>query len=280
MILEKIKNLLNPLLAGIKKSDLRVTVLTGAGISAESGIPTFRGPEGYWTVGSHEYHPQEMATYAMFARHPLEVWGWYFYRRGVCRQASPNPAHTALAELERHFGDRFLLITQNVDGLHLRAGITGPRTYQIHGNIDYFRCSGECTDQLYRLPDDMILPDRESTLDKCTFDSLKCPVCGRLARPHVLWFDEYYDESRYKFESSLRAAEVTDLLMVIGTSASTNLPVQVGYRVASKGGILVDINPERNAFSDLAEQGGNGFHLKGRAAETVPAFVQALKAFS
>ncbi len=277
---EKIHELLVPLLSGIKMPDWRLTALTGAGISAESGIPTFRGPEGYWTVGSREYHPQEMATYAMFTRHPFEVWCWYLYRRGVCRNAEPNAAHIALARLERHFGDRFLLVTQNVDGLHLRAGSSENRTYQIHGNIDYFRCSNECTDILYRLDDHYVLPDKKSILDEKTFESLKCPECGRIGRPHVLWFDEYYDEAKYKFESSIRAAGSTDLLLVIGTSASTNLPVQIGYKVASKGGILVDINPETNAFSSLAEQSGNGFHLKGTAASTVPILSQVLETLS
>src|SRR5688500_3238942 len=91
----------------------RVVVLTGAGISAESGIPTFRGKEGYWTVGSREYHPQELATHEAYAQMPLEVWAWYLYRRGVCRAAGPNAAHTSLVALERALGDRFALVTQN-----------------------------------------------------------------------------------------------------------------------------------------------------------------------
>ncbi len=101
----------------------RLTVMTGAGISAESGIPTFRGPEGYWTVGSRSYHPQEMATFAMFRRRPDDVWQWYLHRATVCHQAEPNTGHIAIVALETLFGDRFTLITQNVDGLHLRAAI-------------------------------------------------------------------------------------------------------------------------------------------------------------
>ena len=117
-----------------------VTVLTGAGISAESGIPTFRGPEGYWTVGSAEYHPQEMATVRMFEQAPDDVWAWYLYRLGVCRRAQPNAGHLALVEMEALLGDRFTLITQNVDGLHLQAGNSPQRTFQIHGNISFMRC--------------------------------------------------------------------------------------------------------------------------------------------
>ena len=107
-----------------KDSRGNITVLTGAGISAESGIPTFRGRDGYWTIGSKEYHPQEMATFHMFTRRPLDVWAWYLYRKTVCAEAVPNAGHRALVELETLFLDRFCLITQNVDGLHLRAGNT------------------------------------------------------------------------------------------------------------------------------------------------------------
>ncbi len=137
----------------IVQSKGRITVLTGAGISAESGIPTFRGPEGYWTIGSAEYHPQEMATLAMYKQQPLEVWKWYCYRRSICLNASPNTGHAALVELENRIGDRFTLITQNVDGLHLAAGNSRQRTYQIHGNINFMRCSYECTGTIYPIPE-------------------------------------------------------------------------------------------------------------------------------
>jgi NAD-dependent SIR2 family protein deacetylase len=122
----------------------RITVMTGAGISAESGIPTFRGPEGYWTVGSKEYHPQEMATCTMFRQYPEQVWAWYLYRLGVCRRAHPNEGHRALVRLEKLFAERFTLTTQNVDGLHLRAGSSPERTFQIHGNIFFMRCADGC----------------------------------------------------------------------------------------------------------------------------------------
>ena len=117
----------------------RLVFLTGAGISAESGIPTFRGKEGYWTIGSKVYQPQEMATWSNFSQMPAEVWRWYLYRRAICHQAKPNPAHLALADLEARLQSDFTLVTQNVDGLHLRAGNSFDRTYQIHGNIDYMR---------------------------------------------------------------------------------------------------------------------------------------------
>src|SRR5687767_24974 len=117
----------------------KVVVLTGAGVSAESGIPTFRGKEGYWTVGSREYHPQELATHEAFTQMPWDVWAWYLYRRAVCRAASPNAAHEACVRWDAALGARFALITQNVDGLHRRAGSPAERTFPIHGDIGLMR---------------------------------------------------------------------------------------------------------------------------------------------
>src|SRR5512132_2443101 len=133
------------ILADIRRERGRVVALTGAGISAESGIPTFRGSEGYWVVGSRNYMPQEMATHEMFVRAPDEVWRWYLYRFGICKDAAPNAGHHALVELDRALGDRFHLVTQNIDGLHLRAGATPERTSCIHGDAAFVRCVDACT---------------------------------------------------------------------------------------------------------------------------------------
>jgi len=256
-----------------------VMILTGAGISAESGVPTFRGAEGYWRVGSRNYHPQEMATHEAFVEMPDEVWAWYLYRRSVCRAASPNAAHEALVALERALGDRFLLVTQNVDGLHLRAGQTLARTYQIHGNIDFMRCADECADAIDRVPEAI---DREWAKGRAIGDAeralLQCGRCGGRARPHVLWFDETYDEPRYRFESSIRAARATSLLVVVGTSGATNLPMQIGSIVARRGVPILDVNPEENPFTNLARSTPRGAWLAGAAAKTVPAIVERLAA--
>ena len=122
----------------------RVLVLTGAGISAESGIPTFRGREGYWVVGSRNYMPAEMATHEMFEAAPEDVWRWYLSRFGAVRGAEPNAGHHAIAALERALGDRFTLVTQNIDGLHRRAGSSEARTYCIHGEAAFVRCAAGC----------------------------------------------------------------------------------------------------------------------------------------
>jgi NAD-dependent protein deacetylases, SIR2 family len=161
----------------------RLTVMSGAGISAESGIPTFRGTEGYWTVGSRVYHPQEMATRAMFDRSPREVWRWYLYRMGVCRQAAPNAGHRAVVDLERLLGERFTLITQNVDGLHLRAGSSPGRALQIHGNVFFMRCAGECSTAVFPLPADVPAKEPDEPLTDAEAARLVCPRCGGLARP-------------------------------------------------------------------------------------------------
>ena len=253
----------------------RVVVLTGAGISAESGIPTFRGKEGYWTVGSREYQPQQLATWDTFSRDPELVWPWYLYRRRLCRSAQPNAGHEAVVRLERGLGDRFTLVTQNVDGLHLRAGNTPARTYEIHGNIDFIRCSRACGAPRQPLPDGLGSDSRGVPLTDAERTALHCTRCGAWNRPHVLWFDECYDEETYRFESSLRVTAEADLLLVVGTSGATNLPMQMGRLAAQRGTALVDVNPDDNPFADLARRAG-GAAVRGGAGEHLPAIAARL----
>ncbi len=248
-----------------------VVFLTGAGISAESGIPTFRGKEGYWQVGSRNYHPQEMATHAAFVQMPDEVWAWYLYRRSVCQAAEPNSAHRAVAELEAQLGDGFVLVTQNVDGLHLRAGNSRERTYQIHGNIDFMRCADECSTTLLAMPEDIDLQwEKGRAVGEAERALLRCPRCGARSRPHVLWFDECYDEERFRFESSIAAAASARLLVVVGTAGQTNLPLQVGALVTRRGAPMVVVNPEPSPFTEFASANPRGLFLEGTAGELVP----------
>ena len=252
--------------------------LTGAGISAESGIPTFRGEEGYWKVGSKNYHPQDMATFAAFRAMPDEVWAWYLYRRSVCRAAGPNASHHALADLETKLGDRFLLVTQNVDGLHLQAGNSYARTYQIHGNIDYMRPvrGGPPVP----LPD-AIASDWPATRKLSADEVELLRIDGEPARPHVLWFDETYDEANFRFESSIAAAIAAPLVVIVGTTGATNLPMQIGMLAARRGTPMIVINPEPNPFSNMVEQTGAGVFLQGTAGEHVPAVAASIaSAFS
>jgi NAD-dependent protein deacetylase/lipoamidase len=248
----------------------RVIVLTGAGVSAESGIPTFRGAEGYWTVGSRHFRPMEMATFAAFERQPGEVWAWYLYRRGVCHAAQPNKAHLALVNLEERLGDRFLLLTQNVDGLHFRAGSSHERTLQVHGNLDSMRCSGECTLDIVRVPERFgARPGGEPLTDE-EIAVLTCGRCGAWMRPHVLWFDETYDELRYHFETALQAASDAALLVVVGTSGTTTLPVLAASVATGRGTPFIDVDPEPNTFADLAIMCPVGAFVQGRATEVLP----------
>ncbi len=254
-----------------------ITVLTGAGISAESGIPTFRGPEGYWTVGSAVYHPQEMATFAMFEKDPEAVWAWYLYRMGVCRQALPNRGHLALVGMEGLLGDRYALVTQNVDGLHRRAGSAPERMYEIHGNLDQVRCSASCTQKLAPLPPLVSAKARGDGLLPAEVDHLHCAACGAWLRPHVLWFDECYDEAYFRYETVMALAQQTDLLLIVGTSGATNLPAQVAMTVAQHRGTLVDVNIERDAFSRLADSSPGGGFIQAASGRVLPEILNRLE---
>ncbi len=272
MLTEKIQNRLKQIAA----RNQRFTVLTGAGISAESGIPTFRGPEGYWTIGSRVYHPQQMATYHMFTQKPDEVWKWYLYRRGVCRRARPNAGHLALAAIERALANRFGLITQNVDGLHLRAGNSRQRTFQIHGNVFFMRCSQGCTTDIYPVPEELPDKSEDQPLTENDRRQLVCPRCGARSRPHVLWFDETYNEEHFKFESALAIAHQTDLLLIVGTSGATTLPNHVAGIVAQRRVTIIDINIEPNPFSQLAVQTPHGAFVQSASAEVLPAIADLI----
>lgn len=255
-----------------------VVVLTGAGISTESGIPDFRGNAGYWTEGSIHHVPQELATFATYRRRPALVWGWYLHRLGVCRAAQPNAAHQAIAAWQAAWPGRVHLITQNVDGLHLRAGSPLDQTYSIHGAIEFMRCSADTEHRarLVRIPDDWArarLPTDPSEVPPEIWQQLRCDRCQAPMRPHVLWFDECYDEELFFFHSSQQAARKAAVLLSIGTTGQTNLPLQLGQVAAHAGAALFDLNLERNVFSDWAEQTGGAF-LCGAAAQVVPRLVQ------
>jgi len=260
----------------------QVLFLTGAGVSAESGIPTFRGEEGYWRVGSRNYVPEDLATRTAFQQMPNEIWGWYLYRRSVCRAASPNPAHMALADLERSFvddgrGDAFLLASQNIDGLHLRAGNTPERLYQVHGNIDHLRCFRECGARPYPIPKSLgVSWNKGRAVTEEEQELLRCPQCGGPGRPHVLWFDETYDETHFRFDSAIAAAERAALVVVVGTSGATNLPRMLVRIAEQRGAPLLVINRDPSPFSDVAQESPSGYFVQGAAGVVLPSLVDAL----
>ncbi len=266
------------ILDGVQRQKGRVVVLSGAGISAESGIPTFRGVEGYWVVGSRNYVPQEMATLWMFQQNPEESWRSYLYRFGACRDAEPNAGHRAIVELERSLGDRFTLITQNIDGLHRRAGSSQERTYCIHGDAAWVRCARDCGVGRLPLPDFPTRRSKDTPFGAEDRKKLTCPGCGGWLRPHVLWFDEYYDEENYRMDSALRAAGAAQLLLVVGTSGATNLPMQIGRIAYERCIAMIDVDPEPNPFAELAEQSELGFFARGTACERLPPIVERFRA--
>jgi NAD-dependent deacetylase len=259
------------------KGNQRITILTGAGISAESGIPTFRGPEGYWTVGSAVYQPQEMATIRMFRRDPEAVWAWYLYRLGVCQKAAPNGGHQALVGMERLLDDRFALVTQNVDNLHSRAGSTRERMHEIHGNIFRVRCAGGCTPDLAPLPEGVAPKAPGDALTADEIEGLHCHCCGDWLRPHVLWFDECYDEAYFHYQTVLALAQDSDLLIIVGTSGATNLPAQVVMTAARRGVTLVDINIEADPFSRLAENSPGGGFIQTPSGQVLPEILTVME---
>ena len=255
----------------------RVLFLTGAGISAESGLPTFRGPEGYWSVGSRNYRPEELATFAAFSAMPAEVWAWYLYRRGVYRAARPNAAHDAITRAEQLLGDRFLLVSQNVDGLHERAGTSLARTHQIHGNVEYCRCDDE-TPRLRKLPEGLPLDwPKAKKVGSSEEALLRCCAREEWCRPHVLFFDEYYDEELFRWQSTIDAAQDASVVIVIGTSGATNLPTQVVSIAARRQIPLLVINRDESPFTHVARKERMGLFLQGSATEWVPRVVRGIQ---
>lgn len=257
-------------LEGIRDEGRPVCVLTGAGISAESGIPTFRGSGGFWRVGSAVYKPEEFATWATFSKAPELMWPWYLWRRAGCLRARPNAGHQALVALERALGDRFQLVTQNIDSLHRRAGQSEGRMFEIHGCLERVRCSLACTSSHEAFPAGFEDWTEGRPLDDLAREALTCSHCGAWLRPHVLWFDEYYDEENYRFESTIARLLASDLLIVVGTTGATNLAMQMGWLAAERRIAMVNVDLEDNTFARLARGNPRGHFVQARAGDALP----------
>lgn len=238
---DKLKSLLS--------QPVRVVVLTGAGISAESGVPTFRGEEGLWK----KFRPEELATFEAFMANPQLVWEWYEYRRKIIQEIKPNSGHLALVDLQRHFR-KFDLITQNVDGLHQRAG--SENVIELHGNIKRNKCIS-CGKRYESL--DEVLPGMPP----------QC-LCGGNLRPDVVWFGEMLpsDAICYAFDASSRS----DLFFSVGTSAVVHPAASLPIIAHQNRAYVVEVNIEPTEISHLVDES-----LLGKSGEILPLLAKMLK---
>ena len=227
----------------------RVVVLTGAGISAESGVPTFRGAGGLWK----SHRAEDLATPEAFRRDPRLVWEWYGWRRDVVRACAPNAAHVALARFANRHVDT-LIATQNVDGLHRDAGTREDALVELHGGLFRVRCTA-C---------DWRSSSHSATVDATSIETLpRCAHCGALARPDIVWFGESLDP--VYIERAFRAAEAADVCLVIGTSGVVQPAASIASVARGRGGRVIEINPVETPITDIA-----AVTIRGTAVETVP----------
>jgi NAD-dependent deacetylase len=219
----------------------RVAVLTGAGISAESGVPTFRGKEGLW----RNFRAEELATPEAFARDPKMVWEWYDWRRGLVAKCQPNPGHHALAAFEKQHD--LTLVTQNVDGLHALSGSADP--VEMHGNIWKVRCTG-----CHRVSDDRRVPI--PILPTCN-------TCGDTLRPHIVWFGESLDPA--VLERAVGAFEYCDLALIVGTSGVVQPAASLAGMARRGGAVVIEVNLDSTPISATAD-----ISLQGPSGEILP----------
>ncbi len=233
----------------VLKSARSVAVLTGAGISAESGVPTFRGKEGLWK----KFRAEELATVEAFMKNPDLVWEWYMFRRKIINSVSPNPGHYALAEMEKLFDD-FTLITQNVDGLHKKSG--SENILELHGNILKNKCF-DCGKSY------------ENDIDPESGGHPNC-ACGGRIRPDVVWFGEMLpaDAINGAFDAASRA----ELFLSVGTSAVVHPAASMPIMAKRGGAYLVEVNLEPTPLTEIAD-----CSFQGKSGEILPQIVEKLK---
>ena len=224
-----------------------VGVLTGAGISAESGVPTFRGDEGLWK----KFRPEELANFDAFMRNPKLVWEWYNYRKKIISEVKPNAAHYTLARMEQMY-ENFHLITQNVDNLHIRAGSN--KIFELHGNIMRNRCV-----------------DCNKIIDEIRFTGVELPrcECGGLVRPDVVWFGEMLPQQ--VLMNSFTVATQSDVFFSIGTSAVIQPAASLPLEAKNAGAYVVEINIEPTVISNLIDES-----ILGKAAEIMPKLAEKM----
>jgi NAD-dependent deacetylase len=227
----------------------RVVVLTGAGVSQESGLRTFRDAQtGLWA----QYKPEDLASPEAFARDPKLVWDWYAWRREAIKGVRPNPGHYALVQMEKKISD-FTLITQNVDGLHRFAG--SQNVLELHGNIQKVRCS-ECGKFTESWADDS--------------DSVPtCAACGGLLRPDVVWFGESLP--RAELETAVKVSRSCQVFFSIGTSGVVQPAASLAHAARNNGSVVVEVNAEPTPITPKVD-----FAFHGKSGEILPELVRAV----
>ncbi len=234
----------------------QVTVLTGAGVSKESGVPTFRDAlDGLWA----RYDPQQLATVDAFQRDPKLVWDWYAYRRDLVRQAQPNAGHYALAQLEQYF-PALTLITQNVDDLHEQAGSSD--VIHLHGNIAQSKCFADCQGKPTLI--DLTQLDYETTPPNC-------PHCGAYLRPDVVWFGENLPLDALNRAASL--SQQADVMLVVGTSGLVTPAATLPQVARDAGATIIEVNPDDTPLTHLAQ-----VKLTGASGVMLPLLLEAMEA--
>lgn len=230
------------------RSSRYLMVFTGAGTSVESGVPTFRGKNGLW----RKFKPQQLATMDAFKKDPRLVWEWYEYRRRIIQDVQPNPAHYAIRDLEERLAE-FLLVTQNVDGLHQGAG--SRKIAELHGNIWRNRC----------LSCGQVYDHRELEVEEIP---PKCS-CGGILRPDVVWFGE--DLPPGALSQALQAAHSCDFLLTVGTSALVEPAASLPHIALRNGAFVAEVNPEPTPISQRVDES-----IRGKAGEVLPDLVKKL----
>jgi len=240
-------------LTAVMQKMRNIAVLTGSGISAESGIPTFRGKDGLWK----QYRAEQLATPSAFEQDPELVWQWYDWRRGIIGSKKPNAGHEILVRWENRFPS-FSLITQNIDGFHQKAG--SKEVIELHGNIWKLRCTQEQTvSDVFDVPLKTIPP--------------LCPTCGSLLRPHVVWFGESLDGNI--IQQAFQLSRSCEMMFVIGTSAVVQPAASLPLGAADSGAKVVEINPDPTPLTPYAD-----FSFKGKAGEVLPMIDDKLRSTS
>lgn len=233
----------------------RLVVFTGAGMSKDSGLDTFRDADGVWANNA----PQDYASPEGFRRNPRKVWRWYAQRRRQMLEAEPNAGHKAIAKLDA-FLPHVTVITQNIDELHQRAG--SGRVLELHGSVHRYKCSKNCRGT------PTLTPVPELTQE----EPLACPTCGALTRPDVVWFGEMLPADVW--EDAVLETAACDAVLVVGTSGLVEPAASLLWRAKSRRKALVEVNPEPTLISSIAD-----VLLQGKAAETVPALLAALEEY-